>query len=300
MRRYPAKLLLFGEHVLLLGAPALSMPVPAFGGQWDWRSPDTPMTEQDMRLLEFARSAALRNVPDLDAKAFEADLGLGLFFHSDIPTGYGLGSSGALCAAIYDRYTQQKSKDPAELKAIFAAMESYFHGNSSGLDPLTSYLNQPLIVRNKTELSVADCRPWRPAEPVVFLVDSQMPRQTGPMVRWFQHRCGAPDFRKRLNERYLPKVEEAIANWQSGDLEAFMLTISELSRFQHQELGPIIPTSVKDLWHHSFDTKTVRFKLCGAGGGGYLLGFARSHEAAREAAQHHPLVFPFDHKLTPA
>lgn len=300
MQRYPAKLLLFGEHVLLLGAPALSVPVPAFGGYWDWRSPDTPMSDADMRLLEFARSSALRNVPGLDAKAFEADLGLGLFFHSNIPTGYGLGSSGALCAAIYDRYTAQKAETPAELKAVFAEMEGFFHGHSSGLDPLTCYLDKPLIVRNKKEISLADCQPWQPQAPVVFLVDSQLPRQTGPIVRWFQHRCEALEFRARLDERYLPWVDQAISDWQAGDLENFMLSIREISRFQYLEFGPIIPSSVKDLWHHSFDGDAVRFKLCGAGGGGYLLGFARSADAAREAAHHHPLVFPFENKLSHA
>ena len=33
-RIFPAKLLLFGEHVLLLGATALAAPVTAFGGHW--------------------------------------------------------------------------------------------------------------------------------------------------------------------------------------------------------------------------------------------------------------------------
>jgi hypothetical protein len=35
-RSFSAKLLLFGEHVLLLGAPALAVPVAAFGGHWHW------------------------------------------------------------------------------------------------------------------------------------------------------------------------------------------------------------------------------------------------------------------------
>ena len=39
------------------------------------------------------------NGSDTELNAFQRDLDAGLFFQSDIPTGYGLGSSGALCAS---------------------------------------------------------------------------------------------------------------------------------------------------------------------------------------------------------
>ena len=87
MRRYPAKLLLFGEHVVLLGAPALAVPITRFGGQWAWRDPAATLTERDRRLREFAGSAALGAVPGLDAGAFVQDLERGLFFDSDISDG---------------------------------------------------------------------------------------------------------------------------------------------------------------------------------------------------------------------
>ena len=77
----------------------------------------------------------------LNLDAFEADINGGLYFDSSIPQGFGVGSSGALVAAIYDRYATEKI-NPEEnlsrenliaLKQIFSQMESYFHGRSSGL-----------------------------------------------------------------------------------------------------------------------------------------------------------------------
>ena len=73
----------------------------------------------------------------------------GLYFDSSIPQGYGVGSSGALVAAIYDKYASDKitvlenlTRDKLlKLKSIFSMMESFFHGKSSGLDPLNSYLS---------------------------------------------------------------------------------------------------------------------------------------------------------------
>ena len=109
MHRYPAKILLFGEHVLLLGATALSVPAPVFGLAPAWKTPQTPPAELFTdKLLRFAESTELRAVGGLDTETFKKDLAAGLYFRSDIPTGYGMGSSGALCAAVYDRYCREK------------------------------------------------------------------------------------------------------------------------------------------------------------------------------------------------
>jgi mevalonate kinase len=68
-----------------------------------------------------------------------------LAFHKDTA-----GSSGALVAAIYDKYAQNKitvlenltREKLLELK-IFFSNGKLFHGKSSGLDPLNSYLSIP-------------------------------------------------------------------------------------------------------------------------------------------------------------
>lgn len=301
MRTYSAKLLLFGEHVLLLGAPALAVPVPALRGFWDWRSPDTPLSELDMQLLEFSYSPFLREVKEIDREAFENDLGLGLFFNSNIPTGYGLGSSGALVAAVYDRYALEKTDDPVELKRIFAAMERYFHGQSSGIDPLTSYLDQPLMMRDLGTVVVAQTATWKPHPPVVFLIDTQLPRRTGPMVQWFKEQSENPAFFDALKAEYLPALESAIAAWQIGDLPELERSLATLSRFQFEKMQPLIPASLLETWQHAQEhSHGIYFKLCGAGGGGYLLGFAPTREAARAAAGKHPLIFPFDKSLPSA
>src|SRR5690606_11283950 len=86
-----------------------------------------------------------------DITSFEFDISQGLFFDSTIPQGYGVGSSGALVAAIFDRYEQENHStlDINKLKKIFSQMEYHFHGASSGVDPLISYLNSPILIRNK-------------------------------------------------------------------------------------------------------------------------------------------------------
>lgn len=284
MRHYPAKLLLFGEHILLTGAPALAVSVPAFSGWWGWS--DAVIGKQK-RLLEFAESEALASVQGLDVQAFQHDLAQGLVLESNIPTGYGLGSSGALCAAIYDRYCREKTEDLAALKADFARMESFFHGNSSGIDPLTSYLAQPVLIENKTEVSLAAPQPWT-EPPVVFLLDSTLPRQTGPLVQWFLAKTRDAAFLEKLQAELLPAHHAMLHGWLSADPETFWPALRQVSTFQLEQMPPMIPPTVREVWTQSLEQKDFSLKICGAGGGGYVLGFARN-----AAALSHSSLLPF-------
>ena len=70
-----------------------------------------------------------------------------------IPTGYGVGSSGAIVAAIYEHYIRDeyeilnktKKNRISDLIKNFSLMESFSHGKSSGLDPLNSFLKLPIL-----------------------------------------------------------------------------------------------------------------------------------------------------------
>ena len=104
-----------------------------------------------------------------------------MYFDSSIPQGYGIGSSGALVASIYDQYAEDKitilenlTRDKLlNLKAIFSLMESFFHGKSSGLDPLNSYLSLPILINSKTNIEPAGIPSQKEGKGAVFLLDSE-------------------------------------------------------------------------------------------------------------------------------
>ena len=292
MQRYPAKLLLFGEHVLLLGASALAVPVPGFALEPVMGRPRLEHNDLHRKLLRFAESAELGSVKSIDRKSLVTDLENGLFFRSDIPSGYGLGSSGALCASIYDLYSKEKTGDLGGLKAVFAVMESFFHGSSSGIDPLTSYLAQPLLIRNKTEVSVAEIKP-RESEPVIFLLDTGLPRQTGPLVQWFLEQSKRPAFLTDLNEQLLPAHESMVRAWLDASDAHFWAALDRVSAFQFSHFAPMIPDIMRPLWKKSLETPGFSLKICGAGGGGFMLGFAGNRETAMAETAGFPIIFPF-------
>ncbi len=274
---YPAKVLLFGEYVVLLGARALSLPLRRFGGAWDWADAAEPSRAA---LHAFAHSEALAQIAELDVAAFQREVAQGLVFRSDIPMGYGLGSSGALCAATYDRYAQPKATDLTALRQTLALMESHFHGKSSGIDPLTSYVNRPLLFGPGSAVERFEQRPWKGQPPVVFLLDTGLPRQTAPLVQWFMEQRLHPDFAARLEAELLPAHEALLNAWKDGDATATWLLLQRLSAFQLAHLQPMIPPPWRQRWANTLAKGEVVFKLCGAGGGGFLLGFAHSASAA--------------------
>lgn len=293
MRNYPAKLLLFGEHVLLLGASALAVPAPVWNARWVLNSDGLPHPKHRETLLKLADSKALSDISELDTKALKADILSGWFFQSNIPTGYGLGSSGALCAGIYDRYASSKTTDLAALKSTFGQMESFFHGASSGIDPLTSYLDSPLLIRHKTEISKVHPALWD-SEPVIFLLDTQMPRQTGPLVQWFLQQSEQAEFSERLQSTLLPAHEAMINAWLSADAATFWKGLEQVSAFQLAHFQPMIPDHMYSLWEKSLASSDFYLKICGAGGGGFILGYARNREAVESIAARYPVFFPFE------
>jgi mevalonate kinase len=290
-RNFPAKLLLFGEHVLLLGAPALAVPVSAFGGRWAWSD---EKDRHHARLLQFAASEEFKSLKMLDSDQFVKDLEGGLFFDSNIPTGYGLGSSGALCAAVYDRFAQEKTNDLSSLKSIFARMESFFHGNSSGIDPLTSYMGDPILIQNNTEVQLVEPKAWGTSKPTVFLIDSRLPRRTGPLVEWFLEQSRLPVFSKKLSEEFLPAHQETLRAWLSADSGSFWPNLERISRFQFENLAPMIPKTIQTIWENSFMNEDYTLKICGAGGGGFVLGFARNKELVLNLARQTEIIFPLN------
>lgn len=289
---YPSKLLLFGEYLLLLGARALAVPVPVFSGNWAWGEPDQTGNRRE-QLLKFANSLELKSVPGLDYDAFRHDIGNGLFFRSDIPVGYGLGSSGALCAAVYDQYAQEKTGNLSELKTLFARMESHFHGQSSGIDPLTSFLNRPLLIANRDEVSFFEARTWPDVPPTVFLLDSGQPRRTGPLVQWFLEKHQEADFSARLQNELLPAGEALLSAWQHADAVSFWPALQHVSAFQLENMPPMIPDHLRTIWEHGLRSGDFHLKICGAGGGGFLLGFAQNAQIALEKLSEFSLIFPF-------
>jgi len=268
-RQYPAKLLLFGEYTVLVGSRALAIPVPRWSGEWMYgKKEDAGLTA----LSKYLNKTSLQNHLKLDA--FKNDIAKGLHFESSIPWGYGLGSSAALTAAIFDVYRHQSdSFSLTEMIQKFASIENFYHGHSSGLDPLVSYLNKPVLHENGTyrtvELGSGN------ETPQIFLINSGIERFTAPLVALFKSRLNNPDYVQQVINPLRSNVDHAIDNFLNGSWELFWNYLHVISEMQFETFKDMLPEPIEHIWSEANQHPDIRIKLCGAGGGGYFLGFAR-------------------------
>ena len=51
----------------------------------------------------------------------------------------------------------------------------------------------------------------------------------------------------------------------------------------------MIPSDFHPLWKKGLETNTYYLKLCGSGGGGYMLGFTQDLKSAQKVLEDYPL-----------
>ena len=293
--QYTSKLLLFGEHIIIKGAQALAIPFSPYSGSWQYTS--EKIEELQMDLPQFADYLGKLKEQhelfcDLDIFSFKKELANGLYFQSNIPTGYGAGSSGALCAGIYDLFCENKlEKTEAnllELKKIFAQLESYFHGSSSGTDPLVCYIGQPLLLISKEEIKIVEVPVLN--DYTLFLLDTRMPRKTGPLVNIFLEKSKDEYYAKHCQSELMPDNEDAIDFFLKGNEKALLEKMHSISHFQFKYFQEMIPDGFRKIWLDGLSSDLYKMKLCGAGGGGFFLGITKDFEATKKIISQYTLI----------
>lgn len=293
-RDFDSKILLFGEYSVICNSMGLTIPYKKYSGKFQ---KNDNLDEESQRsseslygfyeyLLKLSEQKEL--LATMDLSGFKNDLENNLYFNSNIPQGYGVGSSGAICAAAYDRYCNNKliineSKSLAELKQVFAQMESYFHGVSSGLDPLNSYLKKPLLIHDKETIELIDePKGLNTDKLITFLVDTRMSGETEYLVNIFFDKCRYYKFYKEIKNKLIPLNNKCITLYMDGNINGFLTELKELSIFFYEHFKPMIPQSFRELWEKGISDSSYTLKLCGSGGGGFLLGFTEDFEATKK------------------
>lgn len=274
--RFPAKLLLFGEYTVLLDGQALAVPYPHFYGQWQQGK------KIDERLKLFAQFLETNTQQDIDYQQFIKDVQKGLFFDSNIPMGYGVGSSGALCAAVYELYAQQKGKNIADLKAIFAKMEAFFHGKSSGIDPLIAYCQKALWMQTNDWQLLDHFDTISTKKAQFFLLDTGQKRQTSHLVNWFMEQNEKATYRTAMLETLSPLVHSIIQALVQKETANVFSLFHQISDYQWQYFQPMIPSFLQETYQAALNSDWYKLKLCGAGGGGFFLGITTDFERLRK------------------
>ncbi len=296
-----SKILLFGEYGIIKDSKGLSIPYSFYNGALKKdKNPSDHAIISNNNLQSFV--SYLENLDaDLvvfDFETLKADINSGMYFDSSIPQGYGVGSSGALVAAIYDKYAQDKitvlenltREKLLKLKTIFSEMESFFHGKSSGLDPLNSYLSIPILINSKDNIEATGIPSQQSnGKGAVFLLDSGIIGETAPMVGIFMENMKQEGFRKMLKDQFIKHTDACVDDFLKGDIKSLFKNTKQLSKVVLNHFKPMIPKQFHELWKKGLETNDYYLKLCGSGGGGYILGFTEDFDRAQKSLSDYKL-----------
>ena len=294
---YYGKILLFGEYGIIQDSMGLSIPYTDYNGQFLYsESPSSYSTKSNQSLLNYYNHLVSLNkegnLPcDLNLDKFKEELDQGLYFDSSIPQGFGIGSSGAIVAAIYDMYCrtnkidankQISNEDILVLKKIFSNLESYYHGTSSGLDPLICYLKIPVLIKSKNEIGTVGIPDSVEGKGAIFLLNTGQVGNTQPLVQHFLERCKEEGFRNMLKNKFKKYNDASIEAFLKNEGKSLLKNVKSLSKVLYEHFQPMIPKVYRQLWKEGIESNAYYLKLCGSGGGGFILGFTENFEVAQD------------------
>ena len=290
-----SKILLFGEYGIIKDSKGLSIPYNSFKGGLRIGDMNNAEEKKSNVSLNKFRNYLLKidkSIVKFDLEKLNSDLSEGMFFDSSIPQGYGLGSSGALVAAFYDRFAINKitvlenltKPKILVLKNIFSIMESFFHGKSSGLDPLNSYLSLPILIHSKNEIETTGIPSQvTNGKGAVFLLDSGKSSDTAPMVDLFFKSMKNKSYDKMIKEEFIKTTDHCVDDFLNGNFNSLFKNIKTLSKVVLKNFKPMIPENFHNIWAKGIESDEYFLKLCGSGGGGYILGFAKDFKKAQKS-----------------
>ena len=99
----------------------------------------------------------------------------------------------------------------------------FFHGKSSGLDPLNSYLNIPILINSKDNIGTFRINTKVHKEKVrFFLIDSGIVGRNSSMVSIFMENLKDNGFRTMLKSQFIKYTDACVENFLHGDVKSLL------------------------------------------------------------------------------
>lgn len=274
------KVILFGEHAVVHGFPAIAVGIERGVTAeasisvadrlrltpWDLTLRPDPQSQEP---LERAYAAVLASYPDRPPLEVRA--------HVDLPAGAGLGCSAAIGVAVLDaideRLGVRRSREALGEAAL--AWERVFHGNPSGVDNTMSAVGGVALFRRGQPLELL-----RSNQPMYLVIGySGEPSSTKEMVASVaRQRDRDPDRVRKAFEGIESLVRNAKIAIESGDLVA----LGQLLDLNHTILSSLMlcTTKVDAMCQSARAAGALGAKMTGAGGGGCMFALAPKREEA--------------------
>ena len=107
------------------------------------------------------------------------------------------------------------------------------------------------------------------------LLDTECKGNTQGLVEIFLNKLRRKDFEVFFENEFAVATNNSITNFLERKYEDFENNFIELSKKTFDNFQEMIPSNFKKLWTDGIENEDYYLKLCGSGGGGFLIGFTR-------------------------
>lgn len=275
----PGKIILFGEHAVVYGRPAIAVPV----AQVQARAILEPTPGAEFRIIagDLGRDYLLAQAEPDDPLAMAVQVALrrlnqptppdaALHISSTIPLGRGLGSGAAISTAIVRALAEffHQPLAPAEVSMLVYEVEKVYHGTPSGIDNTVIAFDQPVYFVKGQPI-----QRMQVGQPLTLVIgDTGVVAPTHTVVGDLRRRRQADP---ELYEGYFDEIE-AIVDQARAAIEKRVIGLPALGRLMDENqallesLGVSSP-ELERLIKTARQAGVLGAKLSGAGWGGNMI-----------------------------
>lgn len=289
----PAKIILFGEHAVVYGHPAIAVPInqlrarasitPAPRAASGSVRIQAPAVALDAELHELETTHPIRII--LERVAEQLSIGHVPACHvrltTTIPIAAGMGSGAAASVALiraWSSFLGQPLPD-RQVNELAYEIEKIYHGTPSGIDNTVITYNQPIYYRRGQAIQT-----FQPGSPITLLIaDSGQPARTAETVG--QVRQGW----QRQPELYEPIFEEIGAIVVAAREQLGKGNLTEIGRLMDANQALLARLGVSSAGLEALilsarQAGALGAKLTGGGGGGNMIALIDPQDRERVSA----------------
>lgn len=285
----PGKIILFGEHAVVYGQPAIAIPVnqlkatarvmPNLQGQPGVVMIQAPQIQLDTTLSDLPDDHPIATAVHLafQAASINQPPSFTLQISSTIPIGGGMGSSAAVSVAIIRALTNffGRPLPPEQISGLAYTLEEIHHGTPSGIDNNVIAHQKPVVYRRDQPIEFLSVK--QPTHWVIGDTGETTPtRETVAEVR--RQYQADPDRFSAIFEQ----IGDISRQAQEGLIEGNLPLLGGLMD-QNQRLLEMIGVSsprLEQLIQAARTAGAAGAKLSGGGRGGNMIALSPSHKTA--------------------
>ena len=94
-----------------------------------------------------------------------------------------------------------------------------------------------------------------------------------------------------IEKEFISYSDACIKEFIDGNIKALFKNIKSLSLLVFNNFKPMIPNTFYQLWEKGINSNSYYLKLCGSGGGGFILGFTKDFNKVKKVFKDYQIEF---------